>query len=462
MQIDLINNHKLTNINQKSIFIIFVLAFFLRLAFLCVVLINITYLAPDSFDYIRLARNIIENSIYGSPGNPEIFRVPLYPFLMSGGMLVFKAHFIPAMLIFQIILDSITAVLVMKTVCFLFKEDSENIGFTAGILYSLTPLCIVFSTKLLSETVFVFLFLSLFVITLKLANSENIKSHLTLTCLIFMGILAGVLCLTRAVFIPLTILFLLWVVLRIKKIKYILAAVMFFFLISGAWIVRNYYTCGYMGITTVSAVNMYRYDACSVLAKTHSLSFTEQQSKIDAELGKISTQKEVSEYCTKKAFSVIKAHPFLYAYLQFKNSITTFLPAVNDLFEAFGFTTGERGTLGVIHTMGLIEGVRHYFYHANDRYDLLLFALPLTFALLIFYGFVIFGIFIVIKKDSGINAMDHLFILLSLAYLFIAGGAAATPRFRVPMEPFLCIYAAIGIFFLIKIPFLRKEFYEKN
>ncbi len=438
---------------SQKIFIVFVLALVLRLSFLCVVLINVTYLTPDSFDYIRLARSVIESNIYGTPGNLEIFRVPLYPLLMSGGMLFFKTSFIPTLLLFQAIIDSFSAVLVMKSTQFLFKEDAEKIGFLAGILYSLSPLCIVYSTKVLSETVFVFLLLLLFVSSLKVINRENIRTNFILFYFIFIGILAGVLCLTRAVFIPLAVLFLLWISFRVKRVKYILLVAIFLFLIPGIWVVRNHHACGYTGITSVPAVNMYRYDACSVLARIHSISFTEQQSKIDSELDKISTQKEISEYCAKRAFSVIKEHPFLYAYLQCKNSIGTFLPAVNDLFESFGFIIGGKGTLGVINSSGLVKGMKHYF---NGRNDLLLIALPLAFLLLVFYTFALYGIYVVIKKDSGGVVMDHLFIFLLLLYFFIAGGAAATPRFRVPVEPFLSVYAAVGIIFLIKNFFFRK------
>lgn len=439
---------------SQKIFIIFSLALVIRVFFLCVVFINVTYLAPDSFDYIRLARNIIENRIYGSPGNPEIFRVPLYPFLLAGFMLIFKTQFVFALLFFQIVLDSITAVFVIKFGNFLFKESSEKIGFTAGILYSLSPLCIVYSTKVLSETVFVFQFLLLLIISLKVVNIENIKANLFLLYLILIGVLAGTLCLTRAIFIPLVGLFLLWFAFRIGKVKYILVVVIFFSLIPGLWIIRNHHVCGYTGITTVSAVNMYRYDACSLLAKIHSISFAKQQSKIDAELSKISTQKEISEYCAKRAFAVIKTHPFIYVYLHCKNSIGIFLPAVNDLFESFGVIMGGKGTLGIIHSSGLVQGLKHYF---NNRNDLLLIALPLSLVLFVFYGFALFGIYMVIKKTLGIVAdMDHLFILLALIYFFIAGGAAATPRFRVPIEPFLCIYAASGIFFLIKISLFKK------
>jgi len=447
MQIDITRNHKPVIISKKNELVIFFLAFILRFFSLCIVFINITYLVPDSFDYIRLARGIIENNIYGLPGNPEIFRVPLYPFLLSGFMLLFKTHFISALLLSQVILDSITAILVIKSVYFLFQEESNRIGFIAGILYSLSPLCIVYSTKVLSETVFVFLFMLLFVMSLKVMSRDNINANSVLFCLIFIGILAGILCLTRAIFIPLAVLFLLWFALRIKKVKYILVVTVCFSLILSLWAIRNYHVCGYTGITSVSAVFMYRYDACSVLAKIHSISFAEQQSKIDAELGKISNQKEIAEYCVKKTFSVIKTHPFLYAFLQCKNSINIFLPAVNELLESFGIVIGGKGTLSIIHSMGLIQGIKHYF---NGRYDLLVITLPLAFALLIFYGFVLYGIFLAIRKFEKIIIMDHLFILLLFVYFFIVGGAAATPRFRVPIEPFLCIYASIGIFFLIK------------
>lgn len=440
--------------NLGNALVIFALAFIIRIFFSYIVITNGTYLTPDSLDYIRLAKNIAENSVYGLPGSPEIFRVPLYPLLISGFILLFKTHFVSALLISQTIFDSLTAVFVMKIVSFLFMGNSKIIGIVAGILYSLSPLCIVYSTKVLSETFFVFLLIILFILSLKLTNNDCTRTRYSLTLIIFIGLLTGILCLTRAVFVPLTFIFLLWISLRIKKRKYILVLVFFSFLIPGMWIIRNYSVSEYMGITTVAAVNMYRYDACSVLAKIHSINFTEQQLKIDTKLSKISTQKRIAEYCEKKAFSVMKAYPCLYTYLHCRNSISTFIPAVNDLFESFGITVGGRDTLGLINSKGFFEGAKHYF---KGRYIILWIALPLTFALFIFYVFALCGIFMIFKKTAKIAVMDHLFIFILMFCFFIAGGAASTPRFRIPLEPFLCIYAAAGIIFLIKLILKKVE-----
>ena len=78
--------------SPKGEVIIFVLSFILRLLLLCVVFIHVTYFCPDSFIYIHLARNIVENNTYGSLANPELFRVPFYPLLTSGFMVLFKTN----------------------------------------------------------------------------------------------------------------------------------------------------------------------------------------------------------------------------------------------------------------------------------------------------------------------------------------------------------------------------------
>ena len=60
------------------------------------------------------------------------------------------------------------------------------------------------------------------------------------------------------------------------------------------------------------------------MSKIDSVSFMEQQKKIDIELSKLSAQEEVAKYCTGEAFSVIKAHQFLYAYFQCKIQLILF------------------------------------------------------------------------------------------------------------------------------------------
>ena len=119
------------------------------------------------------------------------------------------------------------------------------------------------------------------------------------------------------------------------------------------------------------------------------------------------------------------------------------------MFESFGVNLGRGDAiLGIIHSKGIFEGVKHYF---NGKYELLWITVSLSIMLLIFYGFVIYGIFTVIKRIEEVVVLGHLLLLLSLLYFFITGGAASTPRFRIPMEPFLCIYATVGIFSIVSL-----------
>ncbi len=212
-----------------------------------------------------------------------------------------------------------------------------------------------------------------------------------------------------------------------------------FIAIYAGWSWRNHATADYSGFSSVGKINIYRYYSCQLIAKDNNISFAEQQGICTANLLACGTQAKQAEYAIKHGLPIIKNQPLRYAMMHLKSDINSLLPAVGDLCKLIGIQAGEKGTLSVIHTEGIISGVKHYF--AGNLW-LLLLALPFSAALGIRYCAGIAGIYGIFKPEFNITL---LFYLLIAAYLLIIPGAVSHPRFRVPVEPIISLFAAIGI-----------------
>jgi len=253
------------------------------------------------------------------------------------------------------------------------------------------------------------------------------------------GVLMGFLCLTRAVFIPISIVFLIYFFLKYKNLKFAGLTAIIFIAITLAWSYRNYYQTGYFGISTVSSINIYRYSACAVDADLQSKSFADMQKTYDKKLENVKGAKEQAVFAKREGAKIIFSHLSKYIYLHLKAASNTLLPATGDLFRIFNYNIGNDGTLSVINTKGLIIGIKHYF---KDNYLLLIMSIPFTILLILEYIFAIVGFF------GCINSKNRpLIILLAVTalYFLLVSGVGGTPRFRLPAEPIIIIFAVLGL-----------------
>ena len=136
--------------------------------------------AVDSFDYEKRARVFLEFGFRAAFG--DAFRVPGYPLLIS----FFIAHFgqvaFSALRIFQIILTSVTVLLVYRTLNDTFNKSTS---FFASLIFLLMPSWY-FSPLILAESLSYFLFVLLIIVSIKVINRRRleIKELLIFTLLI--------------------------------------------------------------------------------------------------------------------------------------------------------------------------------------------------------------------------------------------------------------------------------------
>lgn len=115
--------------------------------------------APDSADYLLLARNLLAHGRYSLdqslPFSPSIRRAPLYPFFLAAMIWLRGAYSASTIAVVQIVLDSLTAVGVFCLTRFLVSSRG---AILAGLFYGIYPGALVLSSKLISEPLFTFIF----------------------------------------------------------------------------------------------------------------------------------------------------------------------------------------------------------------------------------------------------------------------------------------------------------------
>jgi len=424
---------------------IFLIAFVARIIFAFFALKNNAVLYPDSYDYIRLADSICQNFSYGF-NCQEIFRVPVYPVYLALIKFFFPSSFIPFTVITQSILDSLTAIMIFLIALRIFKY----LAFAAitGLFYAFSPLAISSFTQILSETLFAFLLVCLLLFLVRFTDRKP-----SVAFCFTVGIVMAVLTLTRVVFLPLSLLFLFFVLIKTKSFKAFLLTGLTCYIILFGWGLRNYLTNNYFGISSVSSLLIYRYNACALEAKITGKPFSQIQKEFDSRLSALKTQKEQAEFASKEGWKIILGHPFAYTIIQLKTSLNTLLPVSGDFIRAFGFQLGDNGTLAVINSEGLIAGVKYYF---SGNFGLFLILLPLTILLFIQYIMSVIGAIRALKDSNGQFLFVFLLILCAV-YFILVGGPASTPRFRLPAEGIIFIFASYGLYVICQLLLRRRN-----
>ena len=346
----------------------------------------------------------------------------------------------------------------------------------------------VFSNKILSETLFTFLLIS-FLLLLELALSSarsadddgTGKAWHSAIFAILAGCVAAATLMVRAILLPILPLFVIYIIIRVilptgnaanfatpaekpeleaddddnaeieqfstmRRTKWIPAlSIILLFLLPvllayGSWRHRNSTTANFAGFSSVGQINIYRYYACSLLAKNNGRTFAEQQAICTGELIARGRQAKQAEYAIKKGLPILMKEPVRYFFMHLKTDISSLLPDVGDLYRLLGFEIGGSGTLSVIRTKGILAGVKHYF---DGRWGLFFLALPLVALLAAKFAAATAGAMFAIKSPARLTLLFYVVIIL---YMLVVPGGVSHPRFRVPVEPLLSLLAAFGIF----------------
>ena len=222
-------------------------------------------LSGDALDYDRLARSLVDGRGYtNSRGEPTSWRPPLYPAFVAAGYIV-SGGSVRGVRLFQALLDVGTVALTYQLGKRLF---GLSVGRIAGLLVAVNVGTIAASSRLLSESVFTALLMAAVVLSdgWRRAMNDNRKQAaivLGIVCGAVVG--AGTLCRGVLLLYPLCLVCMaaLWVhISESASVRTILRAsfalLLGFALILMPWTVRNYRVQGaFIPVSTQLGVALY-------------------------------------------------------------------------------------------------------------------------------------------------------------------------------------------------------------
>jgi hypothetical protein len=457
---------------------------------------------------IRFGREFAPD--YSDRNPPEIFRTPGYPAFIAADESAFLAvdrlwdhrpaqDYFDAFLLSVIASQVVIDVLLVGLTCWLgAKLVGAGVGLLAGLLQALSPLAIGASCRYLSDSLYAFVFTA--AILFMVAHLQRGRWWSLLAAALALGAACYVrpVAQTLAPVFALVLLFFRSPRFPADRVRPLGATTtspcqdpavvggcgqqrrnarhpilrrcmtaLLFLVIFGAciapWIVRNGVRADYWSFSSVFGDTLYGFAAKEVaqVADPEAAARLAGQDSyhrgiLDAPPGN-SPAREASpgvlaRWRQKEALAIISAHPWTYAQLHAKGCLAFWLPGT-DALEIVGLTTGNRGTLDVLHKDGLWAATKHYF---GDDWKAIALAVPIAiFTLVQYLGGILcvwWGLRGRFRAHVRIAPAVWLLVLIVIVSCLVSG-TTGTPRFRVPVEPILNVAAAAGIVGL----FRRKD-----
>ncbi len=405
----------------------------------------VALIQPDTASYLRPGRNLLLHVQFYSGGLPELVRTPGYALFLA---LLTWAGPLAAILV-QVLLSAASVLLVLRIARAVFAD--ERTALLAAWLFAFEPLSVIYSVLLLSET----LFLTLFLLSLE-RLAEFLRSHKLRT------LAAAGLCLAAATFVrpvtyylPLALAVgLLAVLARTPGLRpglcwkapavLLLSAMPWL----AAWQMRNYVETGFAGFSSIQTQDLYYFSAGEVTARLEHRTLDQ----VDNDLGYGNegaflarhpeaaawNQQQRLAFMRSEALRVLRANPGLFARTHLTGMMrTAFNPGAAVLVSLLGAPM-DNATFVREHQEGPLQAA---FGAAKQFPGQTLVLAAFELVLLAVYAVALRAV--LLRRVPG--AFLCLLLGLALYFLAVSGGAIGAARFRLPIMPAVCILAAAGI-----------------
>jgi 4-amino-4-deoxy-L-arabinose transferase-like glycosyltransferase len=368
----------------------------------------------DSGQYIAIAENLTNGKGFSVDGNePTFHRAPFLPYFLSLLLLISKNNWHPIASAANILISSIIGVVVYFTSMRII--DDGKIAIISSLLFAINPVSIFWSGFILTEPFFLFFFTLSILYLLKAADGQRMRDF------VICGVLIGFSALTRPVILGVIPFIALWVIIFKNRsfaeqgivpqlIKFTLMGI-FFVLTILPWTIRNYVNSGeIIPITSEGHGNL-------IQGLTEDPETLEQTPIFTPE--EINNMEHLNDWEYRgvereRVIQYVLSHPRDVLRLMIKKVFMfwSLIPEVN--------STELR----------------------SDFFIKLLMVLWAAYSGVI-YIFAIVGFFSV--KDRN-NIMLIIFIMISFTIMHIFFLVVTEKRFRLPLEPYLVILAAAGLY----------------
>ena len=390
----------------------------------------------DSPEYLRLADSLTGGH-FTHNGVPEVLRTPGYPLFVALG--VFIGHPIGLTILLQVILGSLAAVTVYAlaedTTASLGYCDARRVALSAGLFYALDPLSVVYSSFVLSETLFTTLLLAHLSMLLRYFKTGS------LWYVVMSGALAVAATFVRpaAMYWPFVVggvLLFLRVPNRVGHVFARLVPAVVFLVITLTplmlWTARNQHVAGYSQYSAAGDYNLY----INLGSAIEGIEWTTARQRADMlAMQNGWTPAERYEFMRREGIRLIVSQPMTYLVVHAKAILESLTPGFTMYVRIYHPDYGSESTL------------ERLFGGTALRVPDLLSALPVYFLVGLAcagqYGLALAGL------RRGMMARNGVTVLLwasAVYFLLMAGAVAnmATSRMRHPAMPVICVLAGLG------------------
>ncbi len=401
---------------RKFLFAFLLLALIIRLGFIAT--LNDELVWYDAQNYHSIAANLAEGEGFHSSFNPHSTRswAPLYPYFMGALYWTFGSKMI-VVRIAQALLGALLCLIVFYISQEMFND---KIALLAALIMAVHPLFI-YTGGVFYPIIIFTLLLALVVLLLVrfMANPNNKKYYFVLMCV---GLLLGLLTLTKPVIIFVFPFIPLWFLIdkRVSFFQTVKYSFIIFF-IAGLtivpWTVRNYLK--YNEIYFITAEGGHSFYGANVpwfnVDRSQGYEIPEEIKKKMEGL----SEKEKNEILEKEALNFIKKSPFQFIKLYTKKFV--------NFWRFYPKTISQN----------------KYTNKKNTIVSLLFYGILIPFAFV--------GMAVSIKK------WRKYYILYAVPFSFNFGYSffGTTIRYRLPVEPYIVIFSAVGM--LIVLDYIYKK-----
>ena len=375
----------------------------------------------DALDYDEWAKEIASGDWIGK----EVFyAMPFYAYFLGVIYFLF-GHSLLAIRVIQILLGALNCVLTFYIARRLFKDI--NIALLSFVVALFFKLAVFYELFLVACTISTTLFLLILYKLLSISERPTIPKFISLALLISLATL------TRANFLILIPLIIIWFLISSKNItknKKILTVALFvitIFITISPVAMRNYrLEKDFVPLTAHGGINFYlgngpyadgRYPQAPFLARESKYLIRQSVVVAEKELGKDLKPSEASLYWFNKSTDFIKKHPQLYINLLFQK-IKLFISGFEmpDIFS-YSFSYSFIPTLKILF---------------------------IDYILLIPLG--IAGIMLTMSKNKSIS----IFCIIFLGYAVGIIMFLVNERYKIPLYPFFVLFSSSGLIYLFK------------
>lgn len=408
----------------------------------------------DALGYHELATNLLQNKSfsYEVNGKPDALRTPGYPLFIAAIYSVFgNAPWV--VMLFQIVLDTVTCLILMLTLSRLF---THRVAFVSSLFYALDPFLVFYCSTLLSDILFVFLLvLSSYAFAAAYRSGPGGKGDWYYASY---GLLLGIATLVRPISVYILLLLALFFFAgywkdKTRAIRLTAICSITFFLAIFPWLFRNYVTFDRLSLSTSGQFNLLFYWAEPIEMERLNIDRASAEKLLDAEVERevvsdgLDLQKvnqfQVADIYQRLAIRIFSKNPLSFVKTYTKGIIFNFL---NLNTEGFAHHLHMR-TAGVdkrwysSYKDMLSDFISKKPPEAIVIGGLILFFLAITYSLSV-VGFV-----------ASWSRYDHkvlLFLFLMSSYFILLTGANGNCRFKLPSLPFYLCFAGTGFEYIYR------------